>query len=195
MRSEVFARVRRETRLLRRPVLQVTRAIDFAARKHRHQRRKGAHAEPYINHPVEVARLVAEATDGRDLASVLGALLHDTIEDTQTSYAELRREFGEKIARLVAEVTDDKRLPKLERKRLQVVNAPRKSAAAKLIKIADKTSNLRSIAESPPVDWDARRRREYFSWAAEVVAGCRGVNARLEAAFDAAYRAGTRRRR
>jgi (p)ppGpp synthase/HD superfamily hydrolase len=177
---------------MKQAALDVMRAVDFAARKHRHQRRKGADAEPYINHPVEVARLVAEATDGKDLPAVLAALLHDTIEDTETSYAELRREFGEKVAKLVAEVTDDKRLPKAERKRLQVANAPHKSATARLIKIADKTSNLRSILESPPVDWDARRRREYFEWAEKVVAGCRGVNERIEAAFDAAYRAGVR---
>jgi len=175
---------------MKQRVLEVMRAVDFAARKHRQQRRKGADAEPYINHPVEVALLVAEATEGEDLPAILGALLHDTIEDTQTSYAELEREFGEQVAKLVAEVTDDKRLPKAERKRLQVANAPHKSAAAKLIKIADKTSNLRSILESPPVHWDARRRREYFEWAMQVVAGCRGVNERIEAAFDAAYKAG-----
>ena len=176
-----------------RAIVDVMRAVDFAARKHRDQRRKGAQAEPYVNHPVEVARLVAEATQGRDLALVLAALLHDTLEDTETTRAELRREFGEDVDGLVAEVTDDKSLPKRRRKRLQVEHASGKSRRARMIKIADKTSNLRSLAQSPPVDWDARRRREYVAWAAQVVAGCRGVNRRLEAAFDAAYRTARRR--
>ena len=170
--------------------VEVARALDFAARKHRNQRRKGASAEPYINHPAEVARLVAEATGGRPLAVLLAALLHDTVEDTQTTLDELEREFGKDVAALVAEVTDDKRLPKAERKRLQVEHAGGKSAGAKLIKIADKTSNLRSLLESPPTDWDLQRRREYFEWAKRVVEGCRGVNEKLEQAFDDAYRQG-----
>lgn len=173
-----------------RAVVEAMRAVDFAARKHRDQRRKGAAAEPYINHPAEVARLVAEATGGTPMAFVLAALLHDTLEDTETTFEELKREFGAEVAALVAEVTDDKRLPKAERKRLQVEHAAARSAGAKLIKIADKTSNLRSLLESPPLDWDARRRREYFDWAKKVVDGCRGVSPRLEAAFDAAYEAG-----
>ena len=173
---------------MRNALLRLARAMDFAARKHRDQRRKGAAEEPYINHPAEVARLVAEATGGRDVTVVLGALLHDTLEDTETTRAELRREFGADVAALVAEVTDDKRLSKRERKRRQVERASRKSSRARMIKTADKTSNLRSLAQSPPLAWDARRRREYAEWAAQGVAGCRGVNRRLEAAFDAAYR-------
>ncbi len=175
---------------LNRTVVDVTRALDFAARKHRDQRRKGATKEPYINHPAEVARLVAEATQGKDPACVMAALLHATLEDTDTTREELVREFGDDVAALVIEVTDDKSLPKQERKRLQVENAPQKSSRAKLIKIADKTSNLRAITASPPVEWDLRRKREYFLWAARVVEGCRGVNPLVEAAFDEAYRAG-----
>jgi len=174
----------------RAAAVEVARALDFAARKHRDQRRKGASAEPYINHPAEVARLVAEATGGRPLAVLLAALLHDTVEDTQTTLDELEREFGTDVAALVAEVTDDKRLPKAERKRLQVEHAGTRSSGAKLIKIADKTSNLRSLLESPPTDWDLQRRREYFEWAKRVVDGCRGVNRKLERAFDDAYREG-----
>ena len=177
----------------RAAAVEVARALDFAARKHRNQRRKGATAEPYINHPAEVARLVAEATGGRPLAVLQAALLHDTVEDTQTTLDELEREFGTDVAALVAEVTDDKRLPKAERKRLQVEHAGAKSRGAKLIKIADKTSNLRSLLESPPTDWDLKRRREYFEWAKRVVDGCRGVNEKLEAEFDAAYASGVAR--
>ncbi len=173
-----------------RAVVELMRALDFAAHKHRDQRRKGSAAEPYINHLTDVARRVAEATEGKDTLSVLAALLHDTIEDTETTRQELEREFGRPVANLVAEVSDDKGLPKAERKRLQIENAPHKSERAKMIKIADKTSNLRSIASSPPVDWDLRRQREYFEWAARVVEGCRGVNRKLEAQFDAAYETG-----
>lgn len=169
-----------------RAVVDLARAFDFAARKHRDQRRKGAAGEPYVNHPAEVARLLAEATRGEDPACVLAGLLHDTIEDTETTREELVREFGEEVAALVAEVTDDKSLPKAERKRLQVEKAPAKSPRAKRIKLADKTSNLRSIVTSPPADWSAQRKREYLEWAERVVAGCRGVDATLEAGFDAA---------
>jgi (p)ppGpp synthase/HD superfamily hydrolase len=171
-------------------MVAVARALDFAARKHSNQRRKGEAGEPYVNHLAEVARLVAEATGGQDPVAVVAALLHDTIEDTGTSRAELEREFGPDVAAIVAEVTDDKSLPKTERKRLQEENAPHKSARAKLVKIADKTSNLRSIAKSPPVGWDLDRQRQYFDWAARVVAGCRGTNATLERWFDEAHAAG-----
>ena len=173
-------------------IVNLMHALDFAARKHRDQRRKGAAAEPYINHLAEVAHLVAEATKGQDALAVLGALLHDTIEDTNTTPEELATLFGTDLAALVAEVTDDKRLPKQERKRLQIETARSKSDHAKLIKIADKTSNLRSIIESPPRDWDSRRKREYFEWAAKVVDECRGVNGWLEKCFDEAYRRGLR---
>ena len=171
-------------------VIDVMRALDFAARKHQDQRRKGASAEPYINHLVEVALLVAEATDGRDLPAVIGAILHDTLEDTDARYQDLHETFGADVAILVAEVTDDKRLPKAERKRRQIESASSKSSRAKLIKIADKISNLRSTLNSPPADWDGRRRIEYFAWAHQVVAGCRGVHAELEDQFDEVYRRG-----
>ena len=171
-------------------VVLLVRALDFAARKHRAQRRKGAAAEPYINHLAEVARLVVEATAGQSPVVGAAALLHDTIEDTQTTVEELSREFGPEVAAIVAELSDDKRLPKAERKRLQIEHAPHSSPQAKLIKIADKISNLRSILASPPIDWEPARQRAYYDWAARVVAGCRGVNAALEAEFDEAYRRG-----
>jgi (p)ppGpp synthase/HD superfamily hydrolase len=171
-------------------VIAVARALDYAARQHAGQRRKGEAAEPYVNHVAEVARLVAEATEGKDAVAVVAALLHDTVEDTGVTHADLEREFGAEVAALVAEVTDDKRLPKAERKRLQVEHAPHKSARARMIKLADKTSNLRSILASPPVDWTVQRQREYFEWAGEVAQGCRGVNPTLERWFDEARAAG-----
>lgn len=170
--------------------LLIARALDFAARKHAHQRRKGVDKEPYVNHLAEVARLLAEATDGADANLVAAGLLHDTIEDQGVLYEELVEAFGRDIADLVREVTDDKNLEKAERKRLQVVHAPHKSERARMLKIADKTSNLRAIRNSPPADWSEERKREYFDWAGRVVAGCRGVNERLEQDFDTAWKDG-----
>ncbi len=169
----------------------MTKVLDFAARKHADHRRKGVREEPYINHLAEVARLLADATDGDDLDLVLAGLLHDTIEDTKTTFEELVSEFGTVVADLVAEVTDDKSLEKAVRKRRQVETAPIKSDRAKMIKIADKTSNLRSIIASPPKDWSTERQREYFEWAREVISGCRDVNAKLEGWFDDTYASGT----
>lgn len=171
-------------------VLLIARALDFAARKHVDQRRKGEAEEPYINHLAEVANLLAELTGGEDAVLVAAGLLHDTIEDVGVTHAELAQAFGPEVADLVREVTDDKSLPKLERKRLQVEHAPHKSGRARQLKIADKTSNLCAILNSPPRDWGEERKREYFDWAKRVVDGCRGVNARLEAAFDEAWKAG-----
>lgn len=118
---------------------------------------------------------------------VLGGLLHDAIEDTDTTLEELEDAFGPEVFALVAEVSDDKILPQSEGRRLQVETASQKSTRAKMVKLADKTSNLRSLIDSPPVSWDIGRRRDYLAWTREVTAGCRGVNSELEACFDEAY--------
>jgi (p)ppGpp synthase/HD superfamily hydrolase len=167
-------------------IIALTRAFGFAARRHAGQRRKGSGAEPYVNHLAEVALLVAEATGGDDAALVTAALLHDTVEDTGTSSEELEREFGRDVASLVLEVTDDKSLAQERRKRLQIEQAASRSPRARLLKIADKTSNLRSVAATPPLGWSLERRRAYVQWARDVVDRCRGVSAALEASFDAA---------
>lgn len=169
-------------------VIRLAKAVDFAARKHVSQRRKGEAAEPYFNHLSEVARLLAEATDGQDVDLVIAGLLHDTIEDQEVTREELEAEFGEKVANIVVEVTDDKSLEKAERKRLQVVNTPHKSKEAKMLKMADKSANLSAILSSPPPNWDLARRQTYFDWAKSVVEGCRGVNPKLEAHFDSLYK-------
>lgn len=165
-------------------------AVDFAARRHSAQRRKDAAGSPYINHPIEVARHLASVGEVRDEEVLIAALLHDTIEDTGTTRAEIAARYGEAVAALVVECTDDKSLPKAERKRSQIENAPHKSTGAKLIKLADKTCNLRGILTDPPVGWSVERQREYFLWAELVVAGLRGTNASLEEAFDAALAEG-----
>ena len=163
------------------------RALAFAAHKHRDQRRKDAEASPYINHPIALAEMLAGEGGVTDAEVLAAALLHDTIEDTATTMDELRAEFGERIAGMVLEVTDDKNLPKTERKRLQIVHAADISAGAKLVKLADKICNLRDVADRPPAKWDLQRRQEYFEWAKQVIDRLRGTHARLEAAFDAAY--------
>lgn len=155
-------------------------AVSFAAIKHTRQRRKNADATPYINHPIEVAEHLARVGGIADEDLLIAALLHDTIEDTETTYAELVSNFGARVADIVAECTDEKSLEKSERKRLQIVNAPHKSPEAKCLKIADKTCNLASTLADPPVDWSRQRQREYFEWAEKVVAGLLGVNERLD---------------
>ena len=169
-------------------LVRLAKALHFAALKHQDQRRKGLQNEPYVNHLAEVTQLLAEATEGADPVLLLGALLHDTVEDTDATIDELKEKFGAQVASLVAEVTDDKSLPKKTRKRLQIETVSKKSERARLLKIADKTSNLRSLVESPPDGWDELRKREYLVWARDVVAGCRGLNADLDAGFDAVCR-------
>lgn len=163
----------------------VLAALECAAKRHAKQRRKGGpDAPPYINHLVEVVRLLAEVGGVEDAPTLQAAALHDTIEDTNTTPAELEQAFGAEVLALVLEVTDDKRLPKEERKRLQVDSTPRKSDRAKRIKIADKISNVREVAYAPPHDWTLERRMQYLDWAEAVVAGCRGASPELESHFD-----------
>jgi GTP diphosphokinase / guanosine-3',5'-bis(diphosphate) 3'-diphosphatase len=164
------------------------RALAFAAHKHRDQRRKDAEASPYINHPIALAEVLAREGGVADIEVLAAALLHDTIEDTDTTIDELRREFGERIAGIVAEVTDDTSLPKADRKRLQIEHSGGLSEGARLVKLADKICNLRDVASRPPAKWDLQRRQEYFEWAKKVIDGFRGSHAPLEAAFDDAYR-------
>lgn len=167
-------------------VLQIVRALDFAAWAHSSQRRKAGAREPYVNHLTEVARLVAQATGGKDDKLIIAALLHDVLEDQSMHVTRkmLLENFGKRVTKIVQEVTDDISLPRVERKRMQVNHAPHLSRQAKILKIADKAANLNSILQAPPSDWSAQRKREYFAWASEVVSGCRGVNVWIEAVFD-----------
>jgi guanosine-3',5'-bis(diphosphate) 3'-pyrophosphohydrolase len=166
------------------PVLD---ALDFAASKHRDQRRKDANASPYINHPIQLARVLAVEGKIIDEQVIAAAILHDTIEDTETTPDELKQRFGITVASVVEEVTDDKSLPKAVRKQLQIDHAPHVSRRAKLVKLADKICNVRDILESPPADWSHQRKIEYFDWAKKVVDGVRGTAPALEAIFDELY--------
>ena len=159
-------------------------AFEFAAHKHRDQRRKDVDATPYINHPIQLAGLLAREGGVTDPVILAAAILHDTVEDTETTAAELEREFGPAIATMVMEVTDDKALPKAERKRLQIEHAAHISHGAKLVKLADKICNLRDMGAAPPANWDLARRQEYFDWAEAVVDRLRGPHGALERLFD-----------
>lgn len=169
------------------PMQRIFAAARFAAEKHANQKRKGLAGEPYVNHLIEVAQLIASSSDVLDTNLVMAGLLHDTIEDCGITAQELEQQFGSDVASLVAEVTDDKSLPKETRKALQVQNAPKKSSRAQVIKLADKISNLRSILDSPPADWSVDRRRQYVEWANQVVRGLSQPNRLLKAEFDTIY--------
>jgi GTP diphosphokinase / guanosine-3',5'-bis(diphosphate) 3'-diphosphatase len=161
-------------------------ALRFAAEKHRLQRRKGDGLTPYINHPVGVFDLLWRVGGVRDADVLAASLLHDAVEDTEATLNEIGEMFGHAVRDLVAEVSDDKGVPKAERKRLQIERAPALSPGAKLIRLADKALNVRDVAHAPPSGWTVERRAEYLLWAERVVAGLRGCNAALEAHYDAA---------
>jgi GTP diphosphokinase / guanosine-3',5'-bis(diphosphate) 3'-diphosphatase len=169
------------------PVQRILAAAGFAAEKHARQKRKGQKQEPYINHLIEVADLVAGSSDVLDPELIMAAFLHDTVEDTGVTLSELEARFGRDVAGLVAEVTDDKSLPKETRKHLQVENAHKKSGRAQTLKLADKISNLRSILASPPIGWSLERQRQYFEWAKAVVAGLTAPNPVLKKEFEKTY--------
>ncbi|HSW29593.1 MAG TPA: HD domain-containing protein [Longimicrobiales bacterium] len=162
---------------------EVLRAALFAAEKHRAGKRKDADASPYINHPLQVAAVLAEH-GVTDPVTLRAALLHDTLEDTATTPAQLEEAFGQEVTRVVLEMTDDSELPKAERKRLQVEHSSELSERAKLVKLGDKICNVTDVGWNPPRDWSLSRRVEYLDWTASVVEGCRGTHAALEDRYD-----------
>jgi (p)ppGpp synthase/HD superfamily hydrolase len=166
----------------------ILRALSFAAHKHQDQRRKGAGSPPFINHAIEVANIVARVEGITDPVTLQAAILHDTLEDTDTSPEELETEFGPAVRAIVEEVSDDRRLEKVERRRQQVETAHRLSAPAKAIRLADKIANVRAVAHAPPIGWSRDRRLDYIAWSQEVVAGCRGCCPSLERHYDEAIR-------
>ena len=162
----------------------ILKAIRFSAEKHNDQRRKDARSSPYINHPIQVAETLWSVGGVRDEALLVAAILHDTIEDTDTTPEEIKSVFGEEVLGLVLEVTDDKSLPKEDRKQLQIESAMNKSPRAKLLKLADKLCNIHDITVFPPKDWSLKRKQEYLLWSEKVVNGLRGSNKALEARYD-----------
>ncbi|XP_034049287.1 guanosine-3',5'-bis(diphosphate) 3'-pyrophosphohydrolase MESH1 [Thalassophryne amazonica] len=168
--------------------LLLLETVNFAAEKHRNQRRKDAEGTPYINHPIGVARILSHEGGITDIEVLQAALLHDTVEDTDTTPTELESMFGLTVTRIVCEVTDDKTLPKQERKRLQVEHAAQCSRQAKLVKLADKLYNLRDLNRCTPVGWTSERVQEYFVWACEVVKGLKGTNSVLEEKLEELFR-------
>ena len=162
----------------------ILKAAHFAAKKHRDQRRKDKHASPYIIHPISVALAIAQIGRVDDPEILAAALLHDTLEDTKTEPEELEAEFGKKVCEYVLDVTDDKTLPKDERKRRQIEHAKKISKGAALIKLGDKISNVTDVTNNPPADWDINRRKEYLDWAEKVIENCPKVNDRMENKFQ-----------
>jgi guanosine-3',5'-bis(diphosphate) 3'-pyrophosphohydrolase len=170
----------------------ILKAMRFAAEKHIDQRRKDSRSSPYINHPIRVAETLWTIGGVRDTALLVASILHDTIEDTETTPDEIRESFGEDVLALVLEVTDNKSLPKRVRKQLQVETAPHKTDSARLLKLADKICNVQDILLTPPEDWSPERRQEYLLWTERVVAGLRGVNTKLEQRYDELLASGKR---
>ena len=166
------------------------KAIEFASRKHSTQRRKDFDTSPYINHPIAVTHLLADTGGVIDLVTLIGAVLHDTIEDTKTTGDELEAQFGRTVRKIVEELTDDKELDKAVRKQLQIDHAPKLSKQAKVIKLADKIANVQDVTDAPPADWDRARRIDYLDWTEKVVAGCRGTNGPLEKLYDEVLKRG-----
>lgn len=166
------------------PTGLLLKALRYSAEKHRDQRRKDSTQSPYINHLIQVAELLWDVGDVRDPSTLVAAVLHDSIEDTDATAEEIEALFGAEVAALVLEVTDDRSLPQPVRKQLQVDSAAHKSPKAKLIKLADKACNLTDIIHSPPPNWSPQRRRDYVLWGERVVAGLRGASPTLEAEYD-----------
>lgn len=170
----------------------ILKAMRFSAEKHNDQRRRDSKASPYINHPIQVAETLWSVGGVRDEALLVAAILHDTIEDTDATPEEIRREFGDAVLSLVLEVTDDKSLPKEVRKQLQIETAGHKTPRAKALKLADKLCNIHDITIAPPKDWSLKRKQEYLLWSEKVVKGLRGTNQALESRYDAELKEGKR---
>lgn len=167
---------------------RILNAFEFSAQAHRHQRRKNSSGEPYINHPISVATKIWSIGSDFNVDAVIGAILHDTVEDTDTSLGEIQYRFGENIAQIVSEVSDDKSLSKVERKKLQIVHAKDACKAAKLVKLSDKLDNLSSLVSDPPVGWSESVKRGYFVWSWFVIRELRGTSSFLEEELDRVFR-------
>jgi guanosine-3',5'-bis(diphosphate) 3'-pyrophosphohydrolase len=164
-------------------------ALKFASEKHRYERRKDELKSAYITHPIQVVEILWNTGGVWDIDILTAALLHDVLEDTPTEEAEICEPFGQQVLNLVKEVTDDKSLGKVERKRLQVEHAPNLSPKAKILKLSDKICTVRDIRENPPAakDWSITRKQEYIDWSKEVVDAMRGIDLKLDSKFNVEY--------
>ncbi len=168
----------------------VIEALHFAAHKHRSQLRKGETKTPYINHVIAVVHTLATVGRVADRVLLIAAALHDTVEDTETSWEELEALFGLEVCGVVQEVTDDKKLPKQERKKLQIEHASHLSDRAKQLKLADKACNVQDVIDDPAVGWSLERRIDYLDWTEASAKGCRSVNAALVEHYDSVLQGG-----
>jgi guanosine-3',5'-bis(diphosphate) 3'-pyrophosphohydrolase len=183
--SEVlYAAYQKEKSMTSQEIQEICSGIDFAAEKHRFQTRKNKEKTPYISHPIGVAYNLMRVGEVREISIIIGALLHDTIEDTQTTFEEIESKFGKHVAGLVREVTDDKSLATEARKRFQVINASQKSKGAAQIKLADKLFNLNDLYNNPPPDWTQTRIDRYYEWAQSVIDRLPPANDKLHAAVE-----------
>ena len=146
-------------------LIEIFKALEFASIKHSHQKRKGI---PYINHPIQVAHLLIKCLHNPTTEIIVSALLHDTLEDTNTNSDELKDRFGDKVLHLVEEVSDNMKLSSLKRKKLQITHAHKLSAEAGYIKIADKTCNIRDMLTTK-INWTRKRKITYIEWAGKVI--------------------------
>ncbi|MFM2136035.1 MAG: hypothetical protein RL021_1435 [Bacteroidota bacterium] len=172
--------------------VRLLEAVGFAADKHRFQRRKDEHATPFINHPIKVACRLTAAGES-DVILLMAALLHDTIEDTETTAEELAMKFGREVADLVLELTNDKHLSREEQRQQQLLRARHRSERARKIKLADKICNVYDILHHPPHGWSQAQKTEYILHAGQLVDLIRGTHPVLEHAFDELYRQATER--
>lgn len=157
-------------------------ALKFASEKHIHQRKKGCDSLPYINHPIQVAHLLIHAGETDD-ELLIAAILHDILEDTETTEQELLSIFGSRVTNMVVELTDDISISYDDRKRMQIKKAPNLSADAKKIKIADKIANIQDLLRYE-FTWSHRRKQQYLDWSRKVILACRGISPQLEQQFD-----------
>jgi guanosine-3',5'-bis(diphosphate) 3'-pyrophosphohydrolase len=176
---------------LRNDLDSFLKALNFSAQKHRHQKRKDSPGSPYIHHPIEVANILWTIGKVEDITTLIAAILHDTLEDTDTTAEHIRTTFGDEVLELVLELSDDNNLSKQERKQNQIAHAPLLSPRAKQIKLADKICNVHDVAYLPPEGWSRHRRIEYLKWAQAVIDGLRGTNESLEKCFDETLAAAT----
>lgn len=162
----------------------VLEAVGFAAEGHNGQLRENPEKTPYIIHPIRVTEHLMTIANVHERDILVAALLHDTVEDTKITFADIQKSFGTTAEGYVRELTDNMSLPQEERMKLQIETAPKKSLAAAQIKLADKYDNLKSLQSNPPATWDQKKIDEYFLSAKKVTSSLPAANVPLKKAVD-----------